>query len=186
MFRKLTKPELKQISQLSQPNKVLTVAEMPSFNSGQMTTGWAFYLDAIQDPGNLGSIFRIADWFGIKDIILGPGTVDPYNTKVIQATMGAFLRVRFHQTSLSEIKTKLPDWPIYAADMNGTNIFETNFGKNGILVIGNEGNGVSEESRALSDAIISIPAADTGGAESLNAAVATGICVAVIRQDMGR
>ena len=172
---------LKQISELKTPNQVLAIIESPTYSldENSLKNNVNLYLDDIQDPGNLGTIIRIADWFGISQVICSKGTVDVYNEKVIQATMGAFLRVKTPVSSLNEIQTHCPDIPIYGALMDGESIFTTSFPKSGILVIGNEGNGISMESQKLLTKRITIPAAENSVAESLNAAVATGIICSV-------
>jgi TrmH family RNA methyltransferase len=129
-------------------------------------------LDEIKDPGNLGTIIRIADWYGIKNIIASKNTVDFYNPKVITATKGSFTRVNMFYTDLNDFlsKTKLP---ILGAFLNGENIHETKFPASGILVMGNESNGISKEIEKLITKKITIPA--YGKAESLNVAIATAI-----------
>ncbi len=129
-------------------------------------------LDEIKDPGNLGTIIRIADWYGIKNIVASKNTVDFYNPKVITATKGSFTRVNMFYTDLKDFLsyTKLP---IFGAFLNGENIHETKFPASGILVMGNESNGVSEEIEKLITKKITIPA--FGKAESLNVAIATAI-----------
>jgi TrmH family RNA methyltransferase len=131
-------------------------------------------LDEIKDPGNLGTIIRIADWYGIKNIVASKNTVDFYNPKVITATKGSFTRVNMFYTDLNDFlsKTKLP---ILGAFLNGENIHETKFPVSGILVMGNESNGISKEIENLVTEKITIPA--YGKAESLNAAIATAIIV---------
>jgi TrmH family RNA methyltransferase len=129
-------------------------------------------LDEIKDPGNLGTIIRIADWYGIDNIVASKNTVDFYNPKVITATKGSFTRVNMFYTDLNDFlsKTKLP---ILGAFLNGENIHETKFPVSGILVMGNESNGVSKEIEILITKKITIPA--YGKAESLNVAIATAI-----------
>ena len=143
--------ELSQITQLRTPNQVLAISEIRSPSSIDWNTGWTIYLDGIQDPGNLGTILRIADWFGITIVVGGPGTADLYNAKTIQATMGAFLRVQYLETDLASIRLAAAEVPIYAANMQGQNAFEVDFPKAGILLIGNEGQGISPSNLALSD-----------------------------------
>jgi TrmH family RNA methyltransferase len=132
-------------------------------------------LDNIQDPGNLGTIIRIADWFGIQDIVASEQTVDCFNSKTIQASMGSIFRVSVSYTNLSEF-LKTSTLPIYGAMMDGTTIQELTMETDSILVIGNEANGMSPDLIPYLTQHISIPR--FGGAESLNAAVACGILVA--------
>ena len=129
-------------------------------------------LDEIKDPGNLGTIIRIADWYGIKNIIASKNTVDFYNPKVITATKGSFTRVNMFYTDLNDFLSKIK-LPIFGAFLNGENIHETKFPASGILVMGNESNGVSEEIEKQITKKITIPA--YGKAESLNVAIATAI-----------
>ena len=169
--------ELDRISKLKTPNKVLCVCKILTYtvDSSLVNNNLTIYLDGIQDPGNMGSILRIADWFGIPYIFCSDTCVEIYNPKVIQSSMGAFLRVRSLVKDLEELKRESPNLPIFAAVLGGTNIFKLSPQKNGILVIGNEGNGISDATIALSDHQVTIPKSTKGGAESLNAAVATGI-----------
>ncbi|MEL7118261.1 MAG: RNA methyltransferase [Bacteroidota bacterium] len=168
---------LKKISNLKTPNDVLAVVDIPenALDSQLIDKQPCLYLDALQDPGNLGTILRIADWFGIPYLFLSSNTVEIYNPKVIQASMGAFLRVKTKIIEIEELKQLFPNKAILGADMGGENIFQADLPKDAIVVIGNEGNGISENNRQWLDQIISIPKGNNGGAESLNAAVATGI-----------
>ncbi|RAJ87528.1 TrmH family RNA methyltransferase [Chitinophaga dinghuensis] len=164
---------LKQLSALTTPNRAMALLDMPEVTyivpvSGQLVLA----LEAIQDPGNMGTIIRIADWFGISQIICSPDCVDVYNPKTIQATMGSIARVRIVETDIKEMLTQT-SIPSYAATLHGKDITEYSRLTEGILLIGNEGRGLSEEVIAASTHKITIPR--VGGAESLNAAVATGI-----------
>jgi TrmH family RNA methyltransferase len=129
-------------------------------------------LDNIRDPGNFGTIIRIADWYGIKKIVAAIGTVDFYNPKVISATKGSFTRVNVHYVDLSKYLAEVKS-PILGAFMTGENAHKFNFPKNGILVMGNESNGISPEIEKLISKKITIP--NFGGAESLNVAIATAV-----------
>jgi TrmH family RNA methyltransferase len=177
LFNEVSDKELKQISNLSTPNQVFVVVEKPAtdFQKELLDNRYALYLDNIQDPGNLGTIWRIADWFGFAYVFCSKGCVDWSNSKVIQSSMGAFLRVKILQKDFFDLKTEVPNVPTYAAVLGGKNVFETSFSKNGIVVIGNESKGISNELQAAADFKIAIPKGQYGGAESLNAAVATGI-----------
>ena len=168
--------ELEKMSMLQTPNQVLAVAMMPQKKktldlAGQLT----IVLDGIQDPGNMGTIIRTADWFGIKQIVASEDTVDMYNPKVIGATMGSFMRV-------SVTYKNLADWlptvklPVYGALLEGANVFSVKAPKEALLVIGSEGKGIRENILDLITHPVTIP--KTGGAESLNAGVAAGIVVA--------
>lgn len=182
-FHEINDKSLKLISQLKTPNKVLAVVETPSpINQQSIQNNWSIFLDGLQDPGNVGTILRIADWFGIPNVIAGPGTVDLYNSKVLQASMGAFLRVQWSSMNHEELANLGQQINIYAADMNGENIFDIDIPDTGILAIGNEGRGLSPQLRAIQPSIVSILSPNGGGAESLNAGVATGIICAAIRR----
>jgi RNA methyltransferase, TrmH family len=130
-------------------------------------------LDNINDPGNLGTIIRLADWYGIKHVVCSPETVDFYNPKVVQASKGSFTRVRPHYVSLNDFFSKNPKTPVYAACMEGKPIYGLQKPNSAILVLGNEANGISEEVLSFAQNRITIPR--IGGAESLNVGVAAGI-----------
>jgi TrmH family RNA methyltransferase len=164
---------LKQLSSLTTPNRAMALLDMPPVVDPLPAAGTvALALEAIQDPGNMGTLIRIADWFGIPQIICSPDCVDVYNPKTIQATMGSMIRVRIAEYDIKELlqQTKLPS---YAATLHGKNIAGFPAMKEGIILIGNEGRGLTEEVIALATHRITIPR--LGGAESLNAAVAAGI-----------
>ena len=175
--------ELKSISLLKTPNQVLMIAEKISFPKLLQSNhpGWMIYLDDLQDPGNMGTILRIADWFGWNGVCMSPRCVDVFSSKVVQASMGAFLRVPHFSLSLEQAIQEL-GWeaPIYGADMHGENVFQKQFAESGVLIIGNEGRGISKEVQKHIQEMISIPKGNNGGAESLNAAVATGILCSAI------
>jgi RNA methyltransferase, TrmH family len=179
-----TEADLKQISNLTTPNKVFVIVKKGNsvYNEERIINNFSLYLDGIQDPGNLGTILRIADWFSIPYIFCSPETVEIWNPKVIQSSMGAFLRVHTQEVNFLDLKKRFPDLPVLATVINGENIFNLKKEKNpthGIIVIGNEGKGVSEAVLKMSDYKISIPGG--GGAESLNAAVATGIVCSILK-----
>lgn len=164
---------LKQLSSLTTPNRAMALLDMPPVTDPLPAAGTvALALEAIQDPGNMGTLIRIADWFGIPQIICSPDCVDVYNPKTIQATMGSIIRVRIAEYDIKELlrQTKLSS---YAATLHGKNIADFPSMKEGIILIGNEGRGLTEEVIALATHRITIPR--IGGAESLNAAVAAGI-----------
>ncbi len=175
--------ELKKISFLKTPNKVLVIARMLSKNIDleEVSNGFSIYLDGIQDPGNMGTIVRIADWFGISTIFCSANTVTLYNAKVLQATMGAFMRVKVIELTFKELIVKFPDLPVYGTVLGGENIFKAKLERKGIIVIGNEAKGISEEVLQQLNYKISIPSEAKNGAESLNAAVATGIVCAIFK-----
>ncbi|MBO9727847.1 MAG: RNA methyltransferase [Chitinophaga sp.] len=164
---------LKQLSSLTTPNRAMALLDMPAPVDPLPAAGTVVLaLEAIQDPGNMGTLIRIADWFGISQIICSPDCVDVYNPKTIQATMGSIIRVRIAEYDIRELlqQTSLPS---YAATLHGKNIADFPVMKEGIILIGNEGRGLTEEVIRLATHQITIPR--LGGAESLNAAVAAGI-----------
>lgn len=177
---------MKKISALNTPNLVLILAKTPDLtvNHSLMRAGACLFCDGIQDPGNLGTIIRIADWFGIAAITLNVGCVDPYNPKTVQSTMGSFLRV-----PIFSIKDDYDDYfssfeHVYGAVIEGENLYEAKLNKNALYVIGNESNGISDLIKSRCTNFISIPKHTTAGAESLNAAVATGIiCSEIVRSN---
>ncbi|MCB0637063.1 MAG: RNA methyltransferase [Lewinella sp.] len=177
----INEKELAQISQLRTPNQVLVIADIPPAPAIDYARGWGLFLDGIQDPGNLGTILRIADWFAMDYVVAGPGTVELFNSKVIQATMGAFLRVPLIEATLDDILAEEPGLPVLATAMEGESVFTTSLPDHGLLLIGNEGQGLQPAYLTRATQTISIPRAQGGGAESLNAGVATGILCAQLR-----
>ena len=168
--------ELEKMSMLQTPNQVLAVAMMPQqIKALDLTGQLTLVLDGIQDPGNMGTIIRTADWFGIRQIVASEDTADVYNPKVIGATMGSFMRV-------SVTYKHLADWmptvklPVYGALLAGENIFTTKAPNGGLLVIGSEGKGIRENILDQITHPVTIP--KIGGAESLNAGIAAGIILA--------
>lgn len=165
---------LERISALSAPNMVLAVVHQPVNTVKEyVKNSNALLLDGIQDPGNLGTIIRTADWFGVRQIFCSYGCADRYNAKVVQSSMGSLLRVDVYYTDLLQLIAANPGVPVYATALDGNDFFSTSFEGGGMFVIGNESKGVSNEILHLPVTRITIPGAGT--AESLNAAVATGI-----------
>ncbi|HLV23688.1 MAG TPA: RNA methyltransferase [Moheibacter sp.] len=170
----ISEQELKKISQLVQPNTVLALCEIPD-EKPINTEGFILALDDVRDPGNLGTIIRLADWFGIGQIICSNETVDVYNPKVIQSTMGSFLRVQVNYLNLKDFFQSYKN-PVLGAFMEGENIYQTKFPENATLLMGNEANGISKELFELITQKISIPKMGSlQKTESLNVAMATGI-----------
>jgi TrmH family RNA methyltransferase len=166
--------ELVQMGTFLTNNAALAVVKMPApevphFNA---LSGLILALDGIRDPGNLGTIIRLADWFGCHTIFCSPDSVDVYNPKVINATMGSFLRINVHYTPLTDFlkNTKLPG---ISAELGGTSMYQFNFPESGILILGNESKGVSAEVSALAQFKVAIPR--YGGAESLNVGMAAAV-----------
>jgi TrmH family RNA methyltransferase len=180
--------ELDRISALQTPNSVIAVVHMGKKTpSGQVPENDLFIaLDGIRDPGNLGTIIRTADWFGISGIICSPDCVDLFNPKVVQATMGSIARVRVDYMNLAELfQAKPAGLPIYGAVLDGVNLFEQPLVPRGYLVIGSESHGISGDLLPFITHLISIPSYSKGknrSAESLNASVATAILCAEFRR----
>jgi TrmH family RNA methyltransferase len=173
---------IKQFSNFSTPSSVFVVAkQLPSdWNNEVIKNNFSLYLDGIQDPGNFGTILRIADWFGIPYVFCSEKCADLYNHKTIQSSMGAFMRVKVIYIPFEDVFEKCGDMPFYGTVLEGKNIFEENNYKKGVIVIGNEGKGISPEILNKITHKVLIPKGKGGGAESLNAAVATGIVCAIL------
>ena len=170
--------ELSRLSSLKTPNQV--VAVLKQFESREPDgTDFTLYLDAIQDPGNMGTIIRIADWFGVKHIVCSNGCADVYNPKVVQATMASIARVNIYYDEEDNWLNK-QEMPLYAASLHGRDLYSFPKIDNGILLIGNESKGLRRELEELATDLITIPR--RGKAESLNAAVATGILLSHLLQ----
>ncbi|CAA0143044.1 TrmH family RNA methyltransferase [Tenacibaculum maritimum] len=170
----ITEGELKKISALKTPNKVLGVFKIPEIVATK-AKGLIVALDAVNDPGNLGTIIRLCDWFGIAQLVCSKDTVDCYNQKVVQATMGSLTRVQVNYLNLEEYLKKA-NLPVFIADMEGHNVYETKLPKESILVMGNEANGVSLKIKEIATHKIAIPRfGKTQETESLNVATATAI-----------
>ena len=180
-FVQVTNQELKKISSLKTPNKVLALFKIPSEKKVN-SSGLIVALDTINDPGNLGTIIRLCDWFGVEQLVCSKETVDCYNTKVVQASMGSLTRVSTSYLNLPEY-LKTVSIPIYIADMNGVNIHKTNLPTSAVLVMGNEANGISDTLKSLISNKISIPRyGDSMQVESLNVATATAILLNEFRR----
>ena len=176
----ITDIELERISSLQTPNQVLAVVEQQTpQKEPEYKNCFTLVLDGIQDPGNLGTIIRIADWFGITQIIASEDTVELYNPKVIQSTMGSFLRVKLWYKSLPEFLQNCT-MPVYGALLNGNNMYSEPAVSEALLIIGNESKGISKELLPFVSHPVMIPR--LGGAESLNAGVAAGIIVSHLKK----
>ncbi len=170
----ITAIELEKISQLTTPNQVVAVVKRFAIDENFVVKNKiTLALDNIQDPGNMGTIIRIADWYGVDQVVCNTQSADMYNAKVIQSTMGSIARVNVFYTELSAWLTKQKNIPIYGAMLNGEDVTAIKKIKEGIIVIGNESKGISEKVLKSVNKKITIP--QKGKAESLNAAVATGI-----------
>ena len=169
---------LRRLSFLQHPQQVVVVMEMNKEEKVEVDADrLTIMLDGVQDPGNLGTIIRIADWFGIDSIICSPDTADAYNPKVVQATMGSLGRVSVTYSPLVPLLSSLPaEMPIYGTLLDGKDIYQKELTRHGVIIMGNEGNGISDEVRAMVTHPLLIPRFRQGeSAESLNVAVATAI-----------
>jgi len=179
---------MERISALSSPSPALALVRKPAdLSSAKLPSkGLILALDGIRDPGNLGTILRIADWFGIDAVYASEDTVDVFNPKVVQATMGAIFRVKFHYADIPALCSSAlkAGGRVYGTFLDGENMYSKELSSKGIIVIGNEANGISKETAAVVTDRLYIPPfpADDPGSESLNAAVATAITVAEFRR----
>ncbi|REE82971.1 TrmH family RNA methyltransferase [Lutibacter oceani] len=177
----ISKTELKKISKLSAPNNVLAIFKIPTAKSIE-NEGLVLVLDELNDPGNLGTIIRLSDWFGVKQIVCSKNTVDCYNAKVVQASMGSLSRVNITYTDL-ETYLKNSEKPKFASLMEGENVYKTKLPKDAILVMGNEANGISKDVLNLLDNSVSIPRfGNLKQTESLNVATATAILLSEFKR----
>ena len=177
----ISEVELKKISNLKTPNNVLALFKIPSEEKVKKE-GLILVLDEINDPGNLGTIIRLCDWFGVDQLICSKNTVDCYNSKVVQASMGSLIRVSIVYTNLEEFleTSKLPK---YASLMDGENVYKSSMPKNAVLVMGNEANGISDKILKLVTNSVSIPRfGSLQKTESLNVATATAILLSEFKR----
>jgi TrmH family RNA methyltransferase len=179
----VTLNELQKISALQTPQGIIAIIEIPNYQifNEELTDGITLVLDGIQDPGNLGTIIRTADWFGFKNILCSINTVDIYNPKVIQATMGSIARVNVFYANLTTILNE-SNLPKYGTLLNGENLFKTNWPNKGYIIFGSEGNGITQEILPMITHPITIPG--NGSTESLNVAISAAICCAEIKRNM--
>jgi len=179
------KDTIRKASLQKNPQDVLGIFEIPSpiLDAENLKGKISLVLDNVQDPGNLGTILRIADWFGIEHVICSIGTVDAFNPKTVQATMGAVGRVKIHYTDLTTFLPKT-GLPIFGTFLEGDTIYTCNLPSEGLIVMGNEGNGISDTVEKLATKKIYIPDYPVGktGSESLNVSVATAIVCSEFRR----
>ncbi len=173
--------ELNKASTLSTNTHCIAVLKIPQYTDNEVTTNYALALEHIQDPGNLGTILRIADWYGIATVVCSSDTVDVYNPKTVAASMGSFLRVKVVYRELANY-LGTQSLPIYGATLQGENLHQFSFAPKGIIVLGNESKGISEEMQALCTAQIKIPC--FGQAESLNVAMASAVICDNLRRQL--
>lgn len=185
---RVTAKEMERISQLKTASTSLAVVEQPHHKAPAKAPAdrLTLALDGVQNPGNLGTIIRLADWFGVEDIFCSEDTADCFNPKVVQATMGAILRVKVHYLSLADFlhRTAESGVAVYGTMLDGENIYDAELAANGVIVMGNEGKGVSAECAKSFTHKLLIPAypPERQGSESLNVAMATGIVCAEFRR----
>lgn len=182
--------EIEQVSLMRSPQSVVGVFEKPAYKLDleRLKDKLVLALDTVQDPGNLGTIVRLADWFGISDVVCSMETADVYSPKVVQATMGAIARVKVHYVDLPSVLGEVSgSLPIYGTFLDGENIYASTLSRQGIVVMGNEGNGISAMVERCVNQRITIPnygAGDFGRSESLNVAVATAVVCSEFRRRM--
>ena len=180
--------EMERISQLKTASNSLAVVEMPHYQLAEVAPArnLVLALDRVQNPGNLGTIIRLADWFGIGDIVCSEECADCFNPKVVQATMGAIIRVRVHYTDLAAwlAEQRQAGIPTYGTFLDGENIYSATLSTSGIIVMGNEGRGIGDECAASITRRLFIPPypADRHGSESLNVAIATAVICSEFRR----
>lgn len=184
----VSRKDMERLSLLKSANNSLALVKIPinKLDAGAMKDRVVLALDDVQNPGNIGTIIRIADWFGIADVVCSETTADCFSPKVVQATMGAILRVRVHYTSLPQFLGKMTaeGTPIYGAFLEGENIYNSKLSPRGVIVMGNEGRGVTAQSEAYVTNKIFIPPfpIETQSSESLNVAMATSIICSEFRR----
>lgn len=181
----VSKSELERISFVKNPQNVLAVFYQPQFEEDiNIDNLLSLALEEIQDPGNLGTIIRLADWYGIENIFCSKNTADVYNPKTVQATMGALTRVKVHYVDLVSFLESKQNLPIYGTFLDGKNMYDQDVTNNGIIVMGNEGNGISADIERLINKKLFIPSypPERSTSESLNVAIATAIVCAEFRR----
>jgi TrmH family RNA methyltransferase len=182
----VTSAELDKISTLQAPQGILALVHIPesaAIDQAVLRNRFSLVLDGVQDPGNLGTIIRTADWFGFKHVICSSNTVEVYNPKTVQATMGSLCRVNVSYHELHALLKDL-DLPVFGAMLDGSSLYQTNWGNEGLVILGNEGQGISREIVNLISHPVTIP--KVGHAESLNVAVSAAIFCADISRNMNK
>lgn len=183
----VTTTDLERMTHLSTPPQVMVLYDLPTYTVSDIPSAnqtLLLALDRIQDPGNLGTIIRIADWFGINTIVCSHDTVDAFNPKVVQASMGAISRVKTIYTSLPDFVAQNAEYPIYGTFLNGDNIYTTPLTQNGIIIMGNEGQGISDNVAKYASYRLLIPSypPNCPTSESLNVGMATAITISEFRR----
>ena len=186
---KITDVELSRISFLKTPNQALALVQIPQYRlcMKEITGELSLFLDEVQDPGNLGTIIRIADWFGARWVVCGKGCADPFNPKTVQSTMGAIIRVKTCQsdeTFFQQLKTYRSDFPVYGTFLDGENLYDAPLSSQAVIVMGNESKGISDVVAQFVNRRLLIPSYPIGAptSESLNVAAAAAIVCAEFRR----
>ena len=181
--------ELSQISFQKTPNQAVALARIPEYtpDTNKLTGCLSLYLNRVQDPGNLGTIIRLADWFGIRHVLCDEGCADPFHPKTVQSTMGSIIRVKTYQIDESffqQLKTNHPDYPIYGTFLDGENLYHTPLSSQAMIVMGNESKGISDEAARYVNRRLLIPSYPPGkpAPDSLNVATAAAIVCAEFRR----
>lgn len=176
-----TRQQMERMSQFSNPSEVIAVYEIPetNFSNDDISNKLNVILEGVQDPGNLGTIIRLCDWYGIKNIFCNKNTVDVYNHKVIQATMGAISRVKVHYCDLEALIDEFPEMPVYGTTLDGENIYNSDLDSSAFIIFGNEGKGMSDKLKSLTTRNLYIPSNAINGetSESLNVGLAAAITI---------
>lgn len=179
----ISENELRKVSTLKTPNKVLGLFKIPKGEKNNKNS-FIVALDGVNDPGNLGTIIRLCDWFGVSELVCSKNTVDCYNQKVVQSTMGSLTRVQVSYIDLPKF-LKSTSLPIYTADMHGDNVYTTSLPQKAVLVMGNEANGISPEVTDIVKNTVTIPRfGDLQKTESLNVATATAILLSEFKRNL--
>ena len=181
-----SRQQMQRMSQFSTAAEVIAVYDIPklTISPDEVRNSLNIVLDNVQDPGNLGTIIRLADWFGIKNIFCTRDTVDVYNHKVVQATMGAISHVKVHYCDIEELIARYPGLPVYGTFLDGDNIYRQEVENRGFVIFGNEGKGISPQLAQLVSRRLLIPAFAASGEapESLNVGVAAAITISEFRR----
>ena len=188
IYETLTPEEMKKVSRFKTPSGVIALVEQPAYrlDPPALLHDLVLALDGVQDPGNLGTIIRVADWFGVRHLVCSPDTADCYNPKTVQATMGAIFRVQAHYTALPAFLSEAAKVvPVYGATLDGDNIYTHKLVQQAVLVLGSEGHGISPEVSAQLTVQLHIPSYPPlrSGSESLNVATSAAIACSEFRRN---
>jgi TrmH family RNA methyltransferase len=183
--------ELSQISFMKTPNQAVALARIPEYtlDATELTGCLSLYLNRVQDPGNLGTMIRLADWFGIRHVLCDEGCADPFHPKTVQSTMGSIIRVKTYQVDESffqQLKNQYPDFPVYGTFLDGENLYHAPLSSQAVIVMGNESKGIGGEAAQYVNRSLLIPPYPPGepASESLNVATAAAIVCAEFRRRM--